>query len=203
MNEATAVQNTPAFSHMEHSSNYPACVHKTWFLRETIHRDIENEAPASIVRVAGVAVMANEWAGKTPPDLDALALLGENVAAAMMPDLVAMLGAPVLAYGKAAIVGTRGRLEHGAALLHPQLGRPVRALIGGGASVMPSNNKIGRTGSSIDVPLGHKDDAWSFAFLDTMTLSLSDAPREDEIALFLVLAAGQRAFARIGSRKED
>ena len=128
------------------------------------------------------AVIATSWSS-SGEDLDNLAALGAQVAQAMMPDLMALLGAPALAYGKAAIIGTAGRLEHGAALLHPQLGKPVRHAIGGGKAVIPSNNKIGAAGSSIDIPLGHKDDAWSFGFIDTLTLSVSDAPLSGEMVL--------------------
>jgi Amino acid synthesis len=173
---------------------FPAQVRKVQIIRETVLTDGD-----AAVRVIGAAVVSNEWCGHTEADFFALAELGERLATVMMPDLLAFLGAPVIAYGKAAIVGLSGQLEHGAALIHPKLGSPIRSAIGGGAAVIPSNNKLGAAGSSIDIPVGHKDDAWSFAFIDTLTLSVSDAPRSEEIVLFLALASGGRPFARIGA----
>lgn len=179
----------------------PALVRKLQLVREVVVGDESSDANPA--RVAAVAVIANSWLHDPQFSVEEIASLGEQLAAAIVPDLLALLGAPALAYGKAAIVGTGGQLEHGAALLHPQLGAPVRRAIGGGTAVIPSNNKIGGPGSFIDVPLGHKDDAWSFAFIDTLTLSVSDAPRSDEMVLFLALAAGKRPFARVGARHES
>ncbi len=183
---------------------WPACVRKAQLTRETVFDETQAGLRVPRVRAAAVLAMANAWCTPGEPGhLDGLAALGEELAAASMLQLLALLDAPAVAYGKAAIVGMRGQLEHGAALLHPQLGKPVRFAIGGGAAVIPSNNKIGPAGSSIDVPLGHKDDPWSFAFIDTLTLSMSDAPREDEIVLFIALASGRRPAARIGVSRDE
>src|ERR1700721_4102410 len=92
---------------------------------------------------------------------------------------------PALSYGKAAIVGTSGDIEHGAAILHPRMGKPMRAAIGGGQAIIPSNVKIGAVGCTIDVPLGHKDDVWSFDEIDTISVTISNAPRPDEIAVIV------------------
>lgn len=185
------------------AATYPPCVRKVQFMRETVFDDSRPGVRVPVTRVVGAAVLANAWCDALADDLGTIAALGEELASAMMPELLALLGSPAAAYGKAAIIGTRGQLEHGAALLHPQLGRPVRQAIGGGAAVIPSNNKIGAAGSPVDVPLGHKDDAWSFAFIDTLTQSVSDAPREDEMVLFVALASGRRPAARIGVARDE
>lgn len=112
---------------------------------------------------------------------------------------MAALGAPCVAYGKAAIVGSQGAAEHGAALLHPRLGKPVRAVIGGGQALMPSNVKVGAVGAPVDLPLGHKDEPWSFDHIDTLTVAVPDAPRHDEIVVCVGLSDGTRIRAR---RKE-
>ena len=78
------------------------------------------------------------------------------------------------------------------------LRRTLRAAIGGGQSLMPSNHKVVALGDSIDLPLGHKDEAWSFDHIDTLTLSVGDAPRADEIVLCLGLSDGTRAHPRVG-----
>jgi hypothetical protein len=198
MNEASGkITGTMHLATMTRADDFPRHVRKVQFLREAVLGDCAGDRRDETVRVAGAAVIATSWSS-SGADLDNLAALGAQLAQAMMPDLMALLGAPALAYGKAAIIGTAGRLEHGAALLHPQLGKPVRHAIGGGKAVIPSNNKIGAAGSSIDIPLGHKDDAWSFGFIDTLTLSVSDAPLSGEMVLFLALAAGHRPFAEIG-----
>ena len=112
--------------------------------------------------------------------------------------LVEMLEAPIVTYGKAAIVGQAGEMEHGGACIHPKLGKPMREAIGGGKALIASNCKVAGPGSAMDVPLGHKDDAWSFACFDTMTVSLPDGPRDDEIVIILAYADGGRLFPRVG-----
>ena len=115
-----------------------------------------------------------------------------------MPELAALLGAPAVSYGKGAVVGVNGEVEHGGACVHPMLGRPMRAAIGGGKAVVPSNVKVGAAGAALDLPLGHKDDPWSFAHFDTMTVMVADAPRPDEIVVALALADGGQLNNRCG-----
>jgi Amino acid synthesis len=73
-----------------------------------------------------------------------------------MPELVKLLDGPVVSYGKGAIVGVDGEMEHGGACVHPMLGKPMRAAIGGGKAVISSNVKVAAAGASLEVPLGHK-----------------------------------------------
>ena len=97
----------------------------------------------------------------------------------------------------ASIVGTAGDIEHAAALLHPRMGKPIRAAIGGGAAIIPSNVKIGAVGEVLDVPLGHKDDVWSFDHFDTISVMVPNAPRPDEIVVIVALADGGRPRPRV------
>ena len=90
-------------------------------------------------------------------------------------------------------------MEHGGAMIHPKLGKPMRAAVGGGKALIPSNAKLGAVGAAIDLPLGHKDDPWSFAHFDTITVSVYDAPRDDEIVLLMGAADGGRTHPRSGS----
>src|SRR6202035_1088800 len=106
---------------------------------------------------------------------------------------------PAISYGKGAIVGVAGELEHGGACVHPMLGKPMRAAIGGGKAVIGSNVKVAAAGALLDVPLGHKDDSWSFAHFDTITASVADAPRPDEILVVMAIADGGRLRNRCGS----
>lgn len=90
-------------------------------------------------------------------------------------------------------------MEHGGAVIHPQLGKPMRAAAGGGDAVIASNDKVGSMGSPIDLPLGHKDNPWSFDHFDTMTLCVPDGPAPDEIVFCLAYADGGRPIPRCGS----
>ena len=100
------------------------------------------------------------------------------------------------AYGKGAIVGLDGELEHAAAILHPRFGAPVREVIGGGAAIIPSTKKVGGAGAPITMPITNKDDIWSFDEMDAAEILIPDAPRSDEIVVCVVLAAGGRPHAR-------
>ena len=173
-------------------------VRKTIFTKEVITADEMNQACDPITRVVALAVVRNPFAGKHQEDLSPLFDIGAQLGASLTQELVNMLGAPVVCYGKAGLVGSLGAMELGAALLHPALGKPVRAAIGGGKSLMPSNHKVGPLGGSIDLPLGHKDEAWAFHHIDTMTLWVPDAPRADEIVLCIGLSDGTRVHPRVG-----
>ena len=121
--------------------------------------------------------------------------LGEQLA----NNAVDQLHGDPISYGKAAIVGVSGEMEHGGAIIHPKLGAPMRAAAGGGEAVIPSNVKLGAVGASIDLPLGHKDNPWSFDHFDTMTLQVPDAPGPVEIVMCLAYADGGRVNPRCGA----
>src|SRR5262245_32834430 len=98
----------------------------------------------------------------------------------------------------AGIAGIHGDLEHAAAVLHPKLGKPMRAAVGGGEAIIPSNTKVAAAGTLIDVPLANKDNIWSFDELDTITVLVPDAPRPNEIVAVMAVSDGGRAHPRIG-----
>ena len=174
-------------------------VRKTLLIKEIIETDGSGEACDPITRVAAMAVVRNPFAGRFGEDLSPLFDMGGVLGDRLMAEAVAALGGPPVSYGKAALVGVNGDLEHGGALIHPKLGKPMRASVGGGKALIPSNAKVGAIGASVDLPLGHKDEAWSFDHLDTITLMVGDAPRPDEIVLFMALADGGRPLPRVGS----
>ena len=152
-----------------------------------------------ITRMASLAGVTNTFAGQFSDDLSALFKVGSIVGQHLSGALAAQFEKPIISYGKAAIVGAAGEMEHGGACIHPMLGKPMRAAIDGGQAVIPSNVKIGGPGTSIDVPLGHKDNVWSFDHFDTMTVTVPDAPRPDEIVIIVAFADGGRPFPRCGS----
>lgn len=156
------------------------------------------EPPAR--KAVAAAVIANPYAGRYVEDLAPLYELGAEVAELLAANAVAALGVPpgeVEAYGKGAIVGIDGEIEHAAAILHPRFGAPVRAAVERGDDIIPSTKKLGGPGSTIVMPLTHKNDIWSFDHMDAAELSLPDAPRPDEIVVCLALAVGGRPLHRV------
>jgi hypothetical protein len=139
------------------------------------------------------------FAGQFIEDLRPLFEVGAMRGERLMPELVKLLGGPGVSYGKGGIVGVAGEMEHGGACVHPMLGRPIRAAIGGGKAVIGSNVKVAAAGASLDVPLGHKDHSWSFPYFDTITVSVADAPRPDEILVVMAIADGGRQHNRCGN----
>ncbi len=166
-------------------------------IRDTIHYEGGLPALKPVTRVAACAVIQNPLAGRAEDDLSALIPYGEELGALLAREALAALPHPPVAYGKAAIVGLDGDLEHAAAIIHPRMGRPMRAAIGGGKALIPSNVKVAAAGTTIDVPLGDRDDAWLFDHIDTITVAVPDAPRPAEIVVIAALADGGRPRPRI------
>ena len=174
-------------------------IRKIVTVREIIEADGAGKACEPITRVVAMAVLQNPFAGRFVEDLGALFDLGGQLGERLMDDAVGLLAGPPVSYGKAAIVGVDGDMEHGGAMTHPKLGKPMRAAVGGGKSLIASNVKVATMGTAIDLPLGHKDDAWSFDHFDTITVMVADAPRPDEIVLCMAVADGGRPHPRVGS----
>ena len=114
-----------------------------------------------------------------------------------------MPGTSVESYGKAAVVGENGEIEHAAAILHPKLGAPVRKALGKGAALIPSSKKRGGLGAAIDIPLGHKDAAFVRSHFDGMEVRIPDAPRADEIVVAIAVTDSGRPLARVGGLAKD
>jgi len=151
------------------------------------------------VRAVGIGIIRDPFAGVWAEDLRQLFEAGAALGERLMPELVKLLDGPAVSYGKGALVGVAGEMEHGGACVHPMLGRPMRAAIGGGQAVIGSNVKVAAPGALLDVPLGHKDDPWSFEHFDTVTVSVADAPRPDEIVVVMAIADGGRLHNRCGT----
>jgi hypothetical protein len=157
------------------------------------------EPPAR--RAVAIAVIENPYAGRYEAQLDALIEAGAELGALLGNRCVEALGiAPgdAQSYGKAAIVGEAGELEHAAAILHPKLGAPLRAAVEKGAALVPSAKKMGTLGTAIDVPLGHKDAAFVRSHFDAIEARVSDAPRANEIVVAVAVSASGRPLPRIG-----
>ncbi len=171
---------------------------KTLVIKDITTSDAMGQECEPITRVAVVAVIQNPFAGKFQGDLSALFDIGGALGEALATEALKHFENPVVSYGKAAIVGVNGDMEHGGAVIHPKLGAPMRKAVGGGDAVIPSNVKIGGPGTTIDLPLGHKDNPWSFDHFDTMTLTVPDGPLPDEIMMFVAYSDGGRPIPRCG-----
>jgi hypothetical protein len=173
-------------------------VRKTVFVKEIIETDGHGKACDPITRVVAMAVVQNPFADQFVEDLSPLFDMGGQLGDQLTNEAVNMLAGSPVSYGKAAIVGTAGDMEHGGAMIHPKLGKPMRAAVGGGKALIPSNVKVATIGASIDLPLGHKDEAWSFEHFDTMTVMIADAPRTNEIVMCVAVSDGSRPHPRVG-----
>jgi hypothetical protein len=152
-------------------------------------------------KVAVAVVLANPCAGEYLEDLSELVGLGAELGELLVNEALAVLGSPaadVSAYGKAAIVGTNGEIEHAAALIHPTFGAPVRAALGRGPAIIPSTKLLGGPGTRIVAPLTNCSDIWVFDDMDAIAISIDDAPRPDEVVAVLALGVGGRPLHRIG-----
>jgi len=152
-------------------------------------------------RALAMAVIANPYAGKFSENLDLLIDIGEELGGLLGERCVKALGIQpedAHSYGKAAIVGEAGELEHAAAILHPKLGAPLRKAVSKGAALVPSAKKQGTLGTAIDVPLGHKDAAFVRSHFDAMEARVNDAPRANEIVVAVVVTDSGRPLPRIG-----
>lgn len=155
-------------------------------------------------RAAGIAIVANPFAGRYVEDLkpmiDASVRLGEQMAEIT---LAAFGKHEVQSYGKGGIVGVHGEQEHANALLTTVFANPIRDAIGGGDAWISSFTKIGGPGTPIDIPMNHKDDVYVRSHYDGMTVMIPDGPLPDEIAIIFCVASGGRLNARVGGLTHD
>ena len=150
-------------------------------------------------RVAACGVIRNPFAGKPPiDDFSELVDISVDAGEVLTQRALEALGEiEPRAYGKGAIVGAAGDLEHGAAMIHVRVGLPMRWQAGGGPALIPGNTKVGPMGGTIDIIFGGMEDSWDYDAMDTMTISVPDAPKPDEILLVIAFLGGTRPNARI------
>jgi hypothetical protein len=168
---------------------------------DEVHLEMGQTVSPPTRRALAMAVIHNPLAGSYAANLDELIAIGEELGGLLGDKCVKALGiAPgdAQSYGKAAIVGEAGEIEHAAAILHPKLGAPLRVAVEKGAALVPSSKKRGTLGTAIDVPLGHKDAAFVRSHFDAMEARVSDAPRANEIVVAVVVTDSGRPLARVG-----
>jgi hypothetical protein len=168
---------------------------------EETHQEADQEIRPPTRKAAAIAVIANPFAGRDVEDLAELIEIGAMLGGLLGERAVRALGIEphqAQSYGKAAIVGENGELEHAAAILHPKLGAPLRIAVEKGAALVPSSKKRGGMGAAIDVPLGHKDAAYVRSHFDAMEIRVPDAPRANEMVVVVVVTDSGRPRPRIG-----
>ncbi|MGO1120502.1 amino acid synthesis family protein [Rhodovibrionaceae bacterium A322] len=170
------------------------------FVEET-HQEMGRDISPATRKAAAVAVIKNPFAGEYMEDLEPLMEIGAEMGALLGRKCVEALGiepAQAESYGKSAMVGEAGELEHAAAILHPRLGKPLRAAVEKGAALVASSKKMGSPGQPLDIPLGHKDAAYVRSHFDGMEVRLNDAPRAGEIMVAVAVTDSGRPLPRVG-----
>jgi hypothetical protein len=176
-------------------------IRKLVVMVEETEREMGKVIEPATRKAVAAAVIKNPFAGRYVETLDPLMAIGEELGGFLGQRAVAALGvAPsqIESYGKAAIVGEAGELEHAAAILHPRLGKPLREAVEKGAALVPSAKKMGGLGTPIDVPLGHKDAAFVRSHFDAIEVRINDAPRADEILVAVAVTDSGRPLPRVG-----
>jgi hypothetical protein len=178
---------------------------RSWlaFSEEILENETGRAADGAPLRKLAVAcVLENPYAGRYSEDLSRLVKESPRLGEEFGRRLAALAGGErIESYGKACIVGVEGEYEHGNALLTTAFADPVRAAIGGGKAWIPSSGKRGGPGTSIDVPLAHKDALYVRSHYDTMTVTPGDAPGPREIVAIFAAATRGRLHARLGGLK--
>ena len=179
----------------------PAKIRKIIVQTDEVRVEMGRDVQPPVRKALAMAVIENPCAGRYVENLDELIAIGEELGGLLGARCVQALGiepGQAQSYGKAAIVGEAGELEHAAAILHPKLGAPLRVAVEKGAALVPSSKKMGGLGTAIDVPRGHKDAAYVRSHFDAMEARVADAPRSHEIVVAVVVTDSGRPLPRVG-----
>ncbi|HHV79258.1 MAG TPA: amino acid synthesis family protein [Firmicutes bacterium] len=181
-------------------------IRKLYTIIEETYSDGGKECERPIKKVACAAVIKNPFAGRYEENLDLLVDYGGQCGALLSKKVADLLGGveKMEAYGKAAIVGEKGEFEHGAACTHAKFGASVRETLKCGKAVLPSTETKGPLGTSITVPLHHREACLVRSHFNSMDVRVPDAPASDEIVVIFAGCDSGRPHPRIGGlRKEE
>ncbi|WP_158738477.1 amino acid synthesis family protein [Alteribacillus sp. YIM 98480] len=182
-------------------------VRKVYTAIEETHMEGGKKLNTPIKIVASMAVIKNPWAGRgfvedLKPEIDEYAPeLGEL----LVDELLNAVGSPdsVEAFGKAGVVGVDGEIEHASAFIHTlKFGNKYRDAVKG-KSILSFTNKRGGAGTSITIPMVHKNDESKRSHYITFETMIPDAPRSDEIVIVIGASTGSRPHPRTGDRHTD
>ncbi|HHX89276.1 MAG TPA: amino acid synthesis family protein [Paracoccus sp.] len=175
-------------------------IRKQAILSEEVFHEGGPAAETPLRRVAMISIIENPFAGRYEPEIAGFMKVLEPLGLAMAQRMIEVLGGDasvVEGYGKGAIVGAGGELEHGA-LWHVPGGYAMRETLGDAKAIVPSTKKVGGVGTRLDVPITHVNASYVRSHFDAMEVGLNDAPRANELALILVMTTGSRIHARVG-----
>jgi hypothetical protein len=178
-------------------------VRKFVTIKEEIFHEGGPVAAKPLLRGAILAVIRNPHAGRYVEDIQGTMKELEPLGHEMADRLVTLLGGDFNAiegYGKGAIVGSSGELEHGA-LWHVPGGYAMREGVAGAKAIVPSTKKVGPVGARLDVPVTHINASYVRSHFDALEVGVPDAPRADEMVVVLVMTTGPRIHARVGGLK--
>jgi len=179
-------------------------IRKTVTIIEEITSENGVELPKPVRKVAVMAVVKNPFAGRYVEDLSPLVDIGAELGTLLTAKAAAILGLEnVESFGKGAIVGDNGEIEHGASMNHVKFGDAMRVVLGQGKAVVPSTVTRGGMGTTLNVPVTHINATTVRSHFDAMEVRVYDAPRADEIVVAAVLADGGRPLARLGGLKKE
>src|SRR3954467_9016212 len=167
-------------------SRHKFAIRKTAVLVEEIRLEAGRPDGAPLIRVAAMAAIYNPYAGKPVANIEPLIAFGAEVGTLLVQKLLAQFGDDprrVESYGKGAIVGTLGEIEHGYATITRPFATQVRKALGNATAWMAANVKRGAAGTTLDVPLAHKDALYVRSHYDTVQATLPDAPLPDEVVV--------------------
>jgi len=170
---------------------------------EEIFHEGGPRAARPLRRAGLLAAIRNPYAGRYEPDILPFMEALNGLGVTMAERLVALLGGDpklVEGYGKGAIVGAAGEIEHGA-LWHVPGGYAMRRVLGDAKAIVPSTKKVGGPGARLDVPVTHINASYVRSHFDAMELGMPDAPHADELVVALVMTTGPRVHARVGGLK--
>lgn len=179
-------------------------IRKTAVNVEQVFHEGGPKATEPLVKASAIAVIKNPFAGQFVPEIadfmEQLKPLGLQLAG----QLIEALGGSdhVQGYGKGAIVGQAGEIEHGA-LWHVPGGYAMRELLNDAKAIVPSTKKVGAPGARLDVPITHINASYVRSHFDAMEIGVNDSPRSDELLLVLVMTSGARVHNRVGGLKAD
>lgn len=172
-----------------------------WYSSVQQIRHDGGEPGEPLIKAATGVIIRNPFAGKYTADLSALTAPSADIGYALGERAVALLdGRPVQSYGKGGIAGTAGEQEHVVACVTTAFGNPLRDAVGGGDAWISSATKVASAGTSIDIPLAHKDELYIRSHYDAIPFCVPDGPRPDELLICVAVATGPRVHQRVGGK---
>ena len=172
-----------------------------WYSTVQEIRHDGGEPGEPLIKAAVGVVIKNPFVGKYQADLSALTAPSASIGHALGERAAALLGdRAVESYGKGGIAGVGGEQEHVVACVTTEFGNPLREEVGGGEAWISSVSKVASAGTSIDIPLAHKDELYIRSHYDAITFCVPDGPRPDEILICVGVASGPRPHERVGGK---